>query len=60
MITLDQYTTIRTLHEQGWTIKRLSQTLDLARNTIRRALRQPHTRPRTRRAPTVLTPFERN
>jgi len=26
MITLDQYTTVRTLHQQGWTIKRLSRT----------------------------------
>lgn len=57
MITLDQYTTVRTLHQQGWTIKRLSRELGLARNTIRRALRQSYSRSRTRRAPTVLTPF---
>ena len=43
MITLGQYTTIRTLHQQGWSIKRLSRELALARNTIRRVLRQPYT-----------------
>lgn len=56
-IALDQYATIRTLQQQGWTIKRMSRELGLTRNTVRRSLKQLSTRTRTRRAPTVLTPF---
>lgn len=58
MLTLDQYTTIQVLHQQGWKIKRLCRELGLGRNTVRRALRESYQRQRIRRAPTVLDAFK--
>lgn len=57
MLTLDQYTTIQVLHQQGWKIKRMSRELGLDRNTVRQALRRPYQRQRIRRAETLLGPW---
>lgn len=42
MITLEEWVDIRVLHQQGATIKQIARELGLARNTVRKALREEH------------------
>lgn len=59
MISLEAWTTIRHLHAQGKSIRRICRALHLARKTVRRALRSPEP-PRYQRKPTEnaqLAPF---
>jgi transposase len=59
MISLEAWTTIRHLHVQGKSIRRICRELHLSRKAVRRALRSPEP-PRYRRRPMVnahLAPF---
>jgi transposase len=59
MISLEAWTTIRHLHAQGKSIRRICRELHLSRKAVRRALRSPEP-PRYRRKATVnaqLVPF---
>jgi transposase len=52
MISLEAWTTIRHLHAQGKSIRRIYRELHLSRKAVRRALRSPEP-PRYRRKSTV-------
>ncbi len=59
MISLEAWTTVRHLHAQGKSIRRICRELHLSRKAVRRALRSPEP-PRYRRKPTEnaqLVPF---
>ncbi|HET7853879.1 MAG TPA: IS21 family transposase [Candidatus Methylomirabilis sp.] len=59
VLTYDTWTQIRALHRQGHSIRQIARGLDLARNTVREALRSeavPRYGPRTARA-SVVDPY---
>lgn len=60
MITLEEWVDIRALHQQGYTIKQIARELGLARNTVRKALREEHSPQYSHRTPRAskLDPYK--
>jgi transposase len=60
MITLEEWVNIRVLHQQGYTIKQIARELGLARNTVRKALREEHSPQYAHRTPRAskLDPYK--
>ena len=58
MIPVEAWTTIRTLHAQGKSVRRIAHDLNLSRNTVRHALRSTEP-PRYQRQPSTHTRIER-
>jgi len=59
VLTYDTWAQIRALHQQGHSIRQIARGLDVARNTVREALRSatpPRYRPRAAR-PSVVDPY---
>jgi len=54
MIPVEAWTTIRTLHAQGKSVRRIAHDLNLSRNTVRHALRSTEP-PRYQRQPSTHT-----
>ena len=60
MIAVEEWVDIRSLHKQGYTIAAIVRELGVARNTVRRALRQDQSPRYTRRKPRAskLDPYK--
>ncbi len=59
LLTYDTWTQVRALHRQGHSIRQIARGLDLARNTVRQALRceaPPQYGPRASR-PSLVDPY---